>query len=76
LASLNEVSKFYSSNHQLAALQIVTWNDYEEGTAIESGIDNCVYLTPAISGSSLGWTVGGGNENTIDHYTVFLSTDG
>ena len=76
LASLKEVSKFYSSNHQLAALQIVTWNDYEEGTAIESGIDNCVYLTPAISGSSLGWTVGGGNENTIDHYTVFFSTDG
>ena len=76
LASLNEVSKFYSSSHQLAALQIVTWNDYEEGTAIESGIDNCVYLTPSISGSSLHWTVSGGNENTIDHYTVFFSTDG
>jgi PKD repeat protein len=60
----------------LAALQIVTWNDYEEGTAIESGIDNCTYLTPSISGSSLHWAVSGGSENTIDHYTVFFSTDG
>lgn len=76
LASLNEVSKFYSSSHQLAALQLVTWNDYDEGTAIESGIDNCVYLTPSISGSTLHWAVGGGNENTIDHYTVFISSDG
>jgi len=76
LAALHEVSKFYSSSHQLAALQLVTWNDYDEGTAIESGIDNCVYLTPSISGSTLHWTVGGGNENTIDHYTVFTSPDG
>ena len=22
-------------------MQLVTWNDYEEGTEIESGIDNC-----------------------------------
>lgn len=76
LASLHEVSKFYSSSHQLAALQLVTWNDYDEGTAIESGIDNCVYLTPSISGTTLRWTVAGGNENTVDHYTVFISTDG
>jgi hypothetical protein len=76
LASLHEVSKFYSSSHQLAALQLVTWNDYDEGTAIESGIDNCVYLTPSISDTSLHWAIGGGNENTVDHYTVFISTDG
>ncbi len=71
-----EVGKFYSSGEQLPAIQIATWNDYEEGTAIEPGIDNCIYLTPSQSGSTISWTVHGGEESTIDHYTVFLSTDG
>src|SRR5204863_3650775 len=56
-------------------LQIPTWNDYEEGTAIEMGIDNCVFLAPSQSGSTISWTVNG-NENTIDHYSAFISTDG
>jgi len=75
LQSFSEVGKFYSSSHQLPGLQIATWNDYEEGTTIESGIDNCVYLAPAQSGTTIKWIVNG-NENTIDHYTVFMSTDG
>ena len=75
LDTFAEIGKFYSSNNQLRALQIVTWNDYEEGTAIESGIDNCVSLATAISGSKLSWSVSG-NERTVDHYTVFVSTDG
>ncbi|HEY4053618.1 MAG TPA: PKD domain-containing protein [Terriglobales bacterium] len=74
LQSFKEVGKFYSSGNQLPALQIATWNDYEEGTTIEPGIDNCVYLVPSQSGSTINWTVNG-NENTIDHYTVFISTD-
>jgi hypothetical protein len=75
IQSFAEVGKFYSSGNQLPALQIATWNDYEEGTAIEPGIDNCVYLVPSQSGTTISWTVNG-NENTIDHYTVFISTDG
>jgi PKD domain len=75
LQSFNEVGKYYSSSNQLPALQIATWNDYEEGTAIEMGIDNCVYLVPSQSGTTINWVVNG-NENTIDHYTVFISTDG
>ena len=59
----------------MPALQIATWNDYEEGTSIEDGIDNCVFLIPSQSGSTISWSVNG-NENTIDHYTVFISTDG
>jgi len=46
LHSFREVGKFYSSGNQLPALQIATWNDYEEGTGIETGIDNCVFLVP------------------------------
>ncbi len=76
LDTFGEIDKFYSSSHQLLALQIVTWNDYDEGTAMEMGIDNCVYLQPSISGNTLNWTIGGGPEPTIDHYTVFSSTDG
>jgi hypothetical protein len=76
LQTFGEAGKFYSTNNQLPDMQIATWNDYEEGTAIEPGIDNCVYLTPSQSGTNISWTVNGGNENTIDHYTVFLSTDG
>jgi hypothetical protein len=76
LDSFAEIGKFYSSGNQLQALQIVTWNDYDEGTAMEMGIDNCVYLQPGISGNTLSWTVGGGPESTVDHYTVFSSTDG
>jgi hypothetical protein len=75
LQSLHEIGKFYSSGNQLPAMQIATWNDYEEGTSIETGIDNCVFLVPSQSGSSINWSVQG-NENTIDHYTVFSSTDG
>jgi hypothetical protein len=76
LDTFADLGKHYSASNQLSTLQIVTWNDYEEGTAIESGIDNCVYLVPAISGTTLSWSVGGGTESTIDHYTVFSSTDG
>jgi hypothetical protein len=75
LQSFDEIGKYYSSSNQLPALQIATWNDYEEGTTIETGIDNCVFLVPSQSGSTVSWSLNG-QENTIDHYTVFISTDG
>jgi len=75
IQSLNEIGKFHSTGNQLPILQIPTWNDYEEGTAIEMGIDNCAFLAPSQSGSTISWAVNG-QENTIDHYTVFISTDG
>ncbi len=75
LQSFAEAGEFYSSSNQLPALQIATWNDYEEGTTIEPGIDNCVYLVPSQSGTTINWDVNG-QENTIDHFTVFISTDG
>ncbi len=75
LAIWAEAGKYYSSAKQLTSLQIATWNDYEEGTEVESGIDNCVTISAALSGSTLGWTITG-QESTIDHYTVFASQDG
>jgi len=76
LASFAEAGKYYSTGNQLENLQIVTWNDYEEGTEIETGIDNCITVVPALNGSVLSWTVTGGLENTLDHYVVFISSDG
>ncbi len=75
LATLRATSRFYSTDRQLPALQIVTWNDYEEGTEIETGIDNCVTVQAAVSGSRLTWTITG-NDDTLDHFTIFLSKDG
>ncbi len=75
LSTWAELSKYYSANNELQALQVATWNDYEEGTEIESGIDNCVSVSGAMSGKVMNWSISG-QENTIDHYTVFISTDG
>jgi hypothetical protein len=70
-----EIGRHYSSGNQLANLQLVTWNDYEEGTAIEMGIDNCVSISGLASGNALTWSIKG-SENTVNHYTVYISTDG
>ena len=74
LQSFAALNQHYNSSNQLPMLQLVTWNDYEEGTEIESGIDNCLNINAAISGSKLSWSITG-NENTIDHYTVFIGSD-
>jgi hypothetical protein len=75
LQTLSEVNSLYNSGTQLTDLQLVTWNDYEEATEIESGIDNCLSVAASVSGNDLQWTIHG-NENTVDHYTVYVSTDG
>jgi hypothetical protein len=73
LATLGEAGHFYSSRHQLAALIIATWNDYEEGTEIETGIDNCVTIRASLSEGRLMWNVSG-PENTIDHFAVLAQS--
>ena len=65
----------YSASNQLQAIQIVTWNDYEEGTEVETGISNCIVISPSMNGTSLQWAITG-NENAVDHYVVFISLDG
>lgn len=70
LETFAQINSQYSQGGQLPYLQLVTWNDYEEGTEIESGIDNCFSLEASVTGSTLAWTVNG-NENTIDHYSVY-----
>jgi hypothetical protein len=75
LQTFSQINSLYNAQNQLPYLQLVTWNDYEEGTEIESGIDNCFSLSASISGNTLQWTING-DENTIDHYAVYASPDG
>src|SRR5580700_3173562 len=75
LQTFSEINSLYNSGRQLSALQLVTWNDYEEATEIESGISNCLSVSASTANNSLQWTVKG-QENTVDHYIAFVSTDG
>jgi PKD repeat protein len=77
LNTMSDVNKHYSTLNPLNYLQIATWNDYEEGTGIEGGIDNCLSISASQANQSITWVLGGqGQENTLDHYTVFISSDG
>lgn len=75
LQTFSEINGLYNSGKPLPDLQLVTWNDYEETTEIESGIDNCLTLSASVATNSLQWTING-NENTVDHYSVYISSDG
>lgn len=75
LQTFQQINSLYSQQKQLPYLQLVTWNDYEEGTEMESGIDNCFSLNASLSGTTLEWAISG-DENTIDHYAVYTSPDG
>jgi hypothetical protein len=75
LQTFSEINGLYNSGKPLPYMQIVTWNDYEEATEIETGIANCFSLTPSLSSNSLQWAISG-DENTVDHYMVYISTDG
>jgi hypothetical protein len=39
--TLHAFRRYYDDSHPLPYLLIVTWNDYEEGTAIEKGLTRC-----------------------------------
>jgi hypothetical protein len=75
LDTFAKVNRYFSPSKPLDALEVVTWNDYEEGTEIETGIDGCVQIQPSLSGRKLTWHISG-NENTINHFVVYASPDG
>lgn len=80
LISLTEGNKYYSSN-ALPYLQIATWNDYNEGTEIESGIDNCYTVGASVNGNTLNWSLNPTNSSlasltTVSHLEIYDSPDG
>ena len=72
----------FSGSNQIPAVGIPTWNDYEEGTAIEPGIDNCLSVSDQpVSGNNYTFTVNLNDstfatENTVYEYVIWYSTDG
>ncbi len=70
----------YSSLSQLQYVQLATWNDYEEGTEVETGIDNCITVgRPAISSGTLSWSLVKSdatyaNTSTIGSFSIYTGT--
>ncbi len=61
----------------MTRMQWPTWSDWEEGTQVESGIENSFSLAGHMSASNtLAWSVLSGDERTIDHYEIYASTNG
>lgn len=75
LQTLDQAKKYYSSANQMTGIQLVTWNDYEEGSEIESGIDNCVKLNASVTGTVVSWSISG-QAATIDHFSIYVSLPG
>ena len=75
LNTIAEAGKYYSAAGQMLGIQLVTWNDYEEGSEIETGIDNCVSVSASVTGTVVSWSITG-QMNTVDHFSVFASQDG
>lgn len=75
LTKAANISAHMSSN--ILAIQVATWNDWEEGTQIESPIQNDLSVSLLLTGSILQWGVAGGtgNEITIAQYRV-IADDG
>jgi hypothetical protein len=74
LESFAVAGSYWSSSDQLANLQLVTWNDYDEGTEVESGIDNCLSISASLGadGKTLSWSLAGsGQESTVDRYRIW-----
>ena len=79
LNTANEISKYFGGTKpQLPYLQVITWNDYEEGTATEDGIDNCYTVNSSINGNLLTWSLAASDPvyastATVHHFTVYYA---
>jgi hypothetical protein len=79
LKTANEISKYFGGSHpQIPYVQVITWNDYEEGTSVEDGIDNCYTVNATLTGSQLSWSLSASDTtyastSTIHHFSVYFS---
>ena len=65
----------FGTGNQLPYMQVATWNDYEEGTEVETGVDNCYTVTASLASNTLDWTLHASNSyattSTIHHFTIY-----
>ncbi len=71
LETFSTINKYYSAAKQLPFLQLVTWNDYEEGTELETGIENCATLSAIVDYANHALNVHLTHVNTIDHLELY-----
>lgn len=75
---------FNTIGQNVNIIQVATWNDYDEGTAIEPGIENCFTITGSVVQGVLHWAittpgdtngphgaVRDGVIRTLDHFEIF-----
>ncbi len=79
IASLTESNDFFT-NPGVPYIQVATWNDYNEGTEIETGINNCFTVSGSVSGGTLSWALNASGSYasiaTVSHIEIYDSPDG
>ncbi len=80
LDSFSEIVTYGTTIHPYEVIAAITWNDFEEGTAIETGIDPCFSVSANIAVNTVNFspatTDPDATEATIDHWKIWISTDG
>lgn len=83
LDTFNRANTAFSTTKQLPFLQVSTWNDYDEGHEMETGIENCwtVNANLPVGSSVITWALqvasvqtnaaSNATVNTIDHFEVW-----
>ena len=74
LNSFRILNEHYSAHNQLPFLQLITWNDYEEGSALETGIASCTKIKARRAGQTLSLEVS--YPETVDHLELYKQVDG
>lgn len=72
-----KIGENFSAANPVSMVQVATWNDYDEGTAVEAGIENCfapAYGNVGYNSNTLSWDLfspGTGHLGTIDHFEIY-----
>lgn len=69
LSTFANTNAHFSTQNQLPYLQLVTWNDYEEGSALEPGIASCAKVQVTASANQLSTSVS--YAETVDHLELY-----
>ncbi|WP_419689270.1 hypothetical protein ACN22W_21080 [Burkholderia theae] len=69
LDTFRSINERYSARQQLPFVQLITWNDYEEGSALETGIASCTEIDAQPLGASV--TVRITHPDTVDHLELY-----
>jgi hypothetical protein len=74
LDSFKPLNERYSAHNQLPFLQLITWNDYEEGSALETGVASCTKVDARRNGQML--TLSVSYPDTVDHLALYRQIEG